>query len=151
MQSGCNSNLVAYRLVWCWVWFKQEIGPVCLVVTKFKPQSRLRTGLSTSYQSRTGPKPGPEQHNPLFFEQVKTRFCLIFFNLEDFDSVEGEISWSTYIYTIYAIVSRLKGSSCASKQLDNQLNNTHCQMILQYLVGNPSVNLLNLVLDLIGR
>lgn len=57
-----------------------------------------------------------------------------------------------HIYIVgYAIVSRLKGSSCASKQLDNQLNNTHCQMILQYLVDNPSVNLLNLVLDLIGR
>jgi hypothetical protein len=71
---------------------KQEIGPVGLVITKFEPQSRLRTGLSTTYESRTGPKPGPEQHNPLFFEQVKTRFCLIFFNLENFDSVEGEIS-----------------------------------------------------------
>jgi hypothetical protein len=56
-----------------------------------------------------------------------------------------------YIYIVgYAILSRLKGSSCASKQLDNQLNNHHCQMILQYLVGNLSDNLLNLVLDLIG-
>jgi hypothetical protein len=63
------------------VCFKQEIGPVALVITKFEPHSRLRTG----------PKPGPEQHNPLLFEQVKTRFCVIFFNLENFDSVDGEI------------------------------------------------------------